>query len=244
MGMIIGGALGAFGAMSAADTQASAARDAANKQTAAGQQAVGYLQSGLGQSQAALQPYVNNGQTYAGALNSNLNYLTTPYAPTMAQLQATPGYQFTLGQGLNATQNAMTAMGLGRSGAAAKAAANYATGLADNTYMNQAQLYEQQQGQIGNLLTSLNSTGLAAAGNLANTDYNYNAAMGNALTGQANQAAQTNLAGATAGASGIMGATNSLTNALQYNALMNRGIGSTTGGGFNVGNLFGGNSWG
>lgn len=240
MGMIIGGALGAIGALGAAHTQARAARDQAAAQTAAGAQAVGYLKNDQALSVGALQPYSDQAAQSAAALRGALPYLSTPFAPTMSNIQATPGYQFTLGQGLNATQNAMTAMGLGRSGAAAKAAANYATRLADNTYMNQANLYGQQQGQIGNLLTSMNNTGLAASGALANTRYNYTAAMANALTGQANQAAQTNMAGATAAASGISGATSSMTNALQYNALRNQANGT----GFNIGSLFGGNSWG
>ena len=38
--------------------------------------------------------------------------MSAPFAPTMAQLASTPGYQFTLDQGLKATQNAYAAQGL------------------------------------------------------------------------------------------------------------------------------------
>lgn len=54
-----------------------------------------------------------------------------------AQLEALPGYQFTLAQGLQANQNAMAARGLGVSGAAMKGAATFATGLANSTYGDQ-----------------------------------------------------------------------------------------------------------
>lgn len=49
-------------------------------------------------------------------------------------LEQTPGYQFTKSQGLQATQNGFAAKGLGSSGAAMKGAAQFATGLADQTY--------------------------------------------------------------------------------------------------------------
>jgi len=65
---------------------------------------------------------------------------TLPGAPppmTQAQLEATPGYQFNLSQGLKAAQSAAAAKGLGVSGAALKGASTYATGLADSTYQNQ-----------------------------------------------------------------------------------------------------------
>ena len=68
-------------------------------------------------------------------------------AGEMQALQATPGYQFTLDQGLESTQNGASARGLGTSGAADKAAASYATGLASTTYQN----------QLGNALSAANT---------------------------------------------------------------------------------------
>lgn len=60
-----------------------------------------------------------------------------PNQMTQAELEATPGYQFSLNQGLRAAQNSAAARGLGVSGAALAGAAKFATGLADNTYQNQ-----------------------------------------------------------------------------------------------------------
>ena len=54
-------------------------------------------------------------------------------APTAAEAAATPGYQFTLDQGLKAAQNSASARGLGASGSD-QGAESYATGLADATY--------------------------------------------------------------------------------------------------------------
>jgi hypothetical protein len=59
--------------------------------------------------------------------------------PTQAGLEQTPGYQFTLQQGLKSAQNAAAARGLGVSGAALKASDTFATGLANSTYNQQLQ---------------------------------------------------------------------------------------------------------
>jgi len=217
---IIGSSVvGAAGAMSAAHTQSSAAKSVAKNQLAAGQDAA-----------TKLQPFVDEGKVGMGYLNSNLPYLTTPYAPTMEQLQATPGYQFTLDQGLKSTANAAAAKGLGISGAALKGAASYATGLANNTYATNAGIYQQNQQQIGNLLTGMVGAGQNAA-----------AGQGNLITGQANAAGQTQMNGATAAASGIVGASNAISNGLgnlYQNNLVNQmlaqnGAGNLAGSGIN-----------
>lgn len=61
----------------------------------------------------------------------------TPFQPTMAQLEQTPGYQWALDQGLRGTQNNLTKQGLGKSGPAVQAAGKYAQGLASQTYQQQ-----------------------------------------------------------------------------------------------------------
>jgi hypothetical protein len=76
------------------------------------------------------------GQDLASARNI---YGELQNGPTQAQLEATPGYKFTLQQGLESVQNSAAARGLGSSGAALKGAATYTTGLANQTYQNQFQ---------------------------------------------------------------------------------------------------------
>ncbi len=67
------------------------------------------------------------------------------FAPTIENLEKTPGYQFTLDQGLKAVQNSYAAQGLGTSGAAMKGAADYAEGLASTTYQNQFKNWYDEQ---------------------------------------------------------------------------------------------------
>jgi hypothetical protein len=51
-------------------------------------------------------------------------------------LSQTPGYQFTLNQGLGATKNAATSMGMGLSGNTLESLDSFSSGLADSTYQN------------------------------------------------------------------------------------------------------------
>lgn len=104
-----------------------------------------------------------------------LNQLTMGGPTALATLQQTPGYQFTLQQGLQGVENGYAAQGLGRSGAALKGAANYAEGLAGTTYQqiwqnmyNQAALGENAavgQGTFTQNAGSAVAGGLAGAGN-------------------------------------------------------------------------------
>jgi len=74
----------------------------------------------------------------------------------MGQLQQTPGYQFTLNQGLDATKRQAAAMGLGLSGNTLQALDRYSQGLASQTY----------QTQLENLLSPI-KIGEASAANQA-----------------------------------------------------------------------------
>jgi hypothetical protein len=85
--------------------------------------------------------------------------------PTMAGLAQTPGYQFTLHQGLQATQNAAAARGLGVSGAALKGADTFATGLASQTYNQQLNNAESIYGnQLSGFNAGLNQYNAQLAG--------------------------------------------------------------------------------
>ncbi len=81
------------------------------------------------------------------------NNAVVPGRMDEATLRQTPGYQFALSQGLQATQNSAAARGLGVSGAALKGAATFATGLADNTYQQQ---FNQLQTQFSDQLSKDN----------------------------------------------------------------------------------------
>lgn len=221
-GSILSGLLGAGSSIIAGNQQASAANNASAAQLAMFQQI-----------QKNLQPFITGG---TGAFNAVSNLtgtgpggnpltapLTKPFNPTMADLAATPGYQFTLDQGLLATQNGYAAQGLGQSGAAVKGAANYAEGLASTTYQQQFQNYLQQNQQIYNML-----------GGLAGTGENAAAGLGNAGLQAQSTASGYSTSAAAAGAAGLVGATNALgggaVNAGLFYALNNQGLYGGSGG--------------
>ena len=129
------------------------------------------------QLQANLAPYANFGasampnimqQLGLGGGGSSLNLQKFNYGPfsfNPQDLQNTPGYQFTLNQGLKNTNNALSSQGLLGSGAQGKALADYTTGLASNTYNQQLNNalnayktnYDTGLGQVSaNNATSLN----------------------------------------------------------------------------------------
>lgn len=111
-------------------------------------------------------PGANNQNPALGKLNDLLGLGSSDPAARQAALEATPGYQFTLDQGLKATQNGFAAQGLASSGAAMKGAATFATGLADSTYQQQLNnyltTYNSQFNNAQNLYTNTSSNALNA----------------------------------------------------------------------------------
>jgi hypothetical protein len=167
-----------------------------NAAGAAGKAAAG-AQAQQTQTRLDLLPFTENGINASTVLAQrsgenwglNTNYLqmaqdAMPGQMTQAQLEKTPGYQFQLNQGLQATQNAAAAKGLGVSGAALKGAATFATGLADSNYQNQFNNAQTRSQDFLNLNTG-------AQGNAMNE---YNRMMGQATLGE-NAAAQTGAQG-------------------------------------------------
>lgn len=162
VGAAVGGIAQGIGASRAADAQAAAARDANAR-----------LEQQYQRNSANLAPWMTGGQNAFGVLQHLTGTdaggdpmtaaLTSRFAPTMAQLEQTPGYQFTLGQGLKATQSSYASKGLGSSGAAMKGATDYATGLAGNTYQQQFQNYWGENKSIYDMLTGQSNVGANAA---------------------------------------------------------------------------------
>lgn len=203
VGGVASSVIGANAAESAAQTQA----DAAN--TASANTMKMYQQT-----RTDLQPYRDVGAAATPNYLALLGAGPNGSAGELAALQATPGYQFTQQQGLQAVQNSMAAQGLGVSGAALKGAANYSTGLAQGTYQN----------ILGNYYSALNM-GENAAAQTGQLGANYQ--------GQANQLTS---AGAAASAAGTVGSANAITGGINTalggvnNALMLSSLGGGSGG--------------
>jgi hypothetical protein len=220
VGAVGGAYISSQGAKSAANTQANAANYAADLQQQQWQQTQQNLQPYLQLGSSSINPLLvamgynisqnPDGSVSLDSVNDN-NILHQSFtAPTEAQAQATPGYQFTLNQGLKATQNSAAARGLGTSGAALKGAANYATGLADSTYndvYNRAlQTFNTNYSSASNAVNRLQ--GLVSNGqNAAATNGSLGAATANSI-------GNTMTSAANAQASGTVGSANALSSAL------------------------------
>ena len=207
--LILGGA-----GLAGAAISGSAAQSAAKTQASAEQVAADRMQQQYQQTRADLNPYNITGQS-ANDQISNMGAFS--FSPTQAQLEATPGYQFNLSQGLKSTQNTYAAQGLGTSGAALKGAATYASGLADTTYQN----------QFKNALDTYN-TQLAKLQNQASLGENAAAQTGSFGTQTAANIGQTAVGAANALAAGTVGTAGAITggigtgvNGYLYNKFLN-----------------------
>ena len=117
-----------------------------------------------GQAQKDIKPYTHLGEVGAKGYESSLPYLTsrygmedykqsplyTPMVRNLAELQATPGYQFQLQQGLQGVQQGAAAKGGLLSGAAGQAMNNYAQGQAAQGYQS---AWERAQKAYGTAFT-------------------------------------------------------------------------------------------
>lgn len=200
---IVGGILGANAAGNAANAEvkgAQAAQAVSEKNQNAANQA---QQTALGNITSAEQPYQTVGSTAAGGLNKLLSTGFT--APTLAEAEATPGYQFELEQGTDAITKQAAATGNLMSGTTGTALEKYGEGLASTTYQqaynNALNSYMANYNTLAgganigeNSTSQLAGANLDVAGNTANID----------LTAANQQMQQLNNAAA-ARAQGILG---------------------------------------
>lgn len=227
----VGGSLiSANASQSAADTQANAADYSAQLQ----QQELGSVQQNLSPFMTAGSSGLNDLMASLGLGGSGTNLLSAnginslTFQPTQAQLEATPGYQFDLNQGLQATQNSNAAQGLGISGAALKGAASYATGLANNTLTTQEGIFQNNLNNVLSPLTSLASLGENAAAQYGNTSMQGTQAIGNTLVGGANASAAGTIGSANALSTGLSSLGSAPTNYLLYNQLLGNQAGASS----------------
>lgn len=240
VGAIGGGLLASQGAKSAAKSQAGAANRATDAQLAM-----------FDQVREDMSPYLEFGNQGVNLLSSPgvMESFMAPYPGfqpvTAANLAQTPGYQFTLDQGLKAVSNGMSAQGLSGSGAQMRGLADYATGLASGTYDRQV------QNNINNFTTGFNAQmgGDTARWNrlMGVTGVGQNAAaqqggfgmaagqqIGNNLISAGNASAAGAVGSANALAGGFGAAGNSISQAYMMNTLMNR-FGAPAGGASGMG---------
>ncbi|MDF0500874.1 hypothetical protein POK33_09035 [Burkholderia cenocepacia] len=220
VGSLVGGIVGADASQSAANTQSDAARYSADLQNKQWEQTQKNLKPFMDLGTSAINPLLqamgynfskNDDGTYTFNGTDPNNILQQRFsAPTAAEAAATPGYQFTLDQGLKSVQNSAAARGLGTSGAALKGASTYATGLANSTYndvFNRAlQTFNTNYSSAANNVNRLNS--------LVGSGQNAAATNGSLGAQAAGNIGNTLMSGANAQAAGAIGGANALTSAL------------------------------
>lgn len=225
-GSIASGVIGANASKSAAQTQASSA-----------DKALQFQEQVYADQKANQAPYIQAGQQSVGQLMADLNNGTfgpgsiKPFqAPTAAEAEATPGYQFTLQQGLRGVNAAASAGGRSLSGGTLKAIDQYGSGLASTTYgdtFNRAlSTYQAQlagQGQAYNQLAGVAGTGQNAVQGINNTGTATAQNVGNLMTGIGNAQASGIIGAANATGGAIGGSTNALGQALLYQSLFGNG---------------------
>lgn len=200
--------------------QSSAASDAANTQAQAANNASQMQWQQFQQMQQNLQPYMQLGTNNIPGMQAQLGRLggmQFNFNPTQQQLEQTPGYQFTLGQGMNTLNNQLAAKGLNLSGAQARGIADYTTGLASQTYQ------QQYQNALQNFLTNYNvgSDQYNRLSGLVGVGENAAAGVGNAGLQTASNVGNLLTSGANARAAGTIGSANAI----------NAGLGSAAQGG-------------
>lgn len=249
VGSIASGGIGAIGASKAAGAQASAARAAQQIEEQKAQSSLDFQNKEWDTQQQNQQPFLKAGQTAIGELSGLTSTpgegLLTPWtqefkAPTAAEAEQTPGYQFQLKEGEQQLQNSAAASGGLLTGGTAKAINDYAQGRASSNYqqtyenaLTQYQsaynTFQNNQNNTFNRLRSVSDVGQTSAGQLGQEGQAAasNVASVNMNAGQQEAQALENRGAATA--SGYAGVTNALTgtvsgvtNALTMGQLMSQ----------------------
>ena len=167
---IIGGTIGSgaaniFGAQSAADKVAKAteaANAAADRRLKTG---LDSQKSYWDESTGTIKNLASAGEGVYNELIGRLPELTSDIVMDQAALENTPGYQFTRDQGIRGVDLSSVSKGL--SGAQAKAAAMFATDLANTTYKDQFGLANTNKTNAFNRLLETSKVGADAGKTLA-----------------------------------------------------------------------------
>ena len=260
IGGLVSGASSLFGAISAGN--------AADKQSAAANRAIGLQEQQYADIARKLAPFLDmgtnawqalgelfgitfkEGQQTTGPFNAPVSSVVgappSPNAPG-ADFQASPGYQFQLDQAMNAVQNSAANKTGAVSGNMMRALQGTATGLANQDYwkwyqglnQNYASRYGDEQGRRNQIVAVLQA--LAGSGQ--------NAAVNQGTFGQnaASNIGALGAYGANAQAAGILGQSNAIGNMFSNPGFMNAitGMfgGSSSGGSGDYGGVAGGNPY-
>ena len=234
------GALASAGGGIASSVIGSKASNKAATQQAAGQQAgIDETRRQFDVSQANSQPFVEAGQQSIGSLMDALksgkfglgSAGAAPAdfkAPTLEEVQQTPGYQFAAQQGSKGILQASAAGGGGISGGTSKALQGYQTNLANTTYgdafSRAMQAYQSQLAGYGTRLAANQQEfgqmfapaqlGARATADINQIGGNASSTIAQLMAGIGSSRAAGTMGGAASIANGVGGATNSINQSL------------------------------
>lgn len=143
--------------------------DSAANIEARANQARGDVASALAQGRTDLSGYLDPYARAGESALTSLAELAGARAPTLADLQMDPGYDFRLTQGQQALQRSAAARGVAQTGGFAKALTNYAQGAASQEYSNAFDRYMRGQEQRRSTLAGLAGLGASAASTAGTT---------------------------------------------------------------------------
>lgn len=222
---LISAAIAGGGAIAGSAIGAHASGKAADQQTVQQEKALDFQKQEYADQKANQAPFVEAGQNSIGQLmklfaDGKLGPGSIPdfKAPTLAEAQQTPGYQFTQQEGEKGIQRGAAAAGGAFTGGTLKDLARYDTGLADSTYQQlfsnafsgyQALLASQNQGF--NQLSAVAGLGENAAANAGNAGAQASNTIGSTLT----NIGATQAAGTIGKANSIVSGIDGLSSALQ-----------------------------
>ena len=257
---LVGGLATAGAGVASSVIGSHAASSAADEQAQAAQNALDFQKQEFATQQQNIAPWLEAGKTSLGTLMQDFQNGTfgpgsiapppSFQVPTLQDARNSPGYQFELGQGINAIQRSAAARGGLGSGSTLKALQSFGTGLADSTYgdvFNRSlatygaglQGYQAKlagQSQAYNQLAGIAGTGQTAAQNINATGTQVSQNVGNLMT----QIGNAQAAGTVGSANAITGGINSATNGLMSSLLLGGLFGQQGG----QGGLFGGGGTG
>jgi hypothetical protein len=232
-GLAIAGGIGAAGSIGGSLIGAHATSSAASKQETAEEQALQFQEQEYADQKANQSPYIGAGQSALSDLMAAISSgkygpgAIAPFtAPTAADAQATPGYQFTQNQGEQGIERGAAAAGGAFTGGTLKSLASFDSGLADSTYQQtygnalntyQANLAAMNQGF--NQLSSIAGLGENAAANAGNTGAQASSTIGNTLSSIGSTEASGTLGVANSITGGINGVTGALSTPFYLNYL-------------------------
>jgi len=190
-GAIGGAIIGGMASSSAADTQAGAARNAAQLNWDMFQQQRGDT-----------APWREAGRNALGQIGNDTSF-NTPFGASQFEQFKAPNYEFQLGQGMKALTNRQSAGGGRLSGNSLQAINDYAQNYASGAYQNAFSNYQTDTSNRFNRLATVAGYGAGANQINAQAGLGYGGNIGNAIIGAGNAQAAGQIGQANAWSGGM-----------------------------------------